>query len=198
MYVCGYVQSTRNVQPIKKEDCRKIDLNPQNNYRLGKEISIYGWEWLTLRVQTRDHQWFQQFSENRIFERSKSDFKLYLTRYIYHVKLYFHYLAFYNFDLSTTMHCELIIAVISFQISNALSLYTVQVPKCFVLVQIFWASPKIRLHLVPLQKRLCQHKKQSYWTQTSICQCQSINFVSRWDTLYILPKNSPLSALKVS
>ena len=95
MYVCGYVQSTRNVQPIKKEDCRKIDLNPQNNYRLGKEISIYGWEWLTLRVQTRDHQWFQQFSENRIFERSKSDFRLYLARSIYHVKLYS---AFYNFD----------------------------------------------------------------------------------------------------
>ena len=38
-------------------------------------------------------------------------------------------------------------------------------PKCFGLVQIFWASPKIWLHLVPLQKCLCWHKKQFYWMQ---------------------------------
>ena len=29
----------------------------------------------------------------------------------------------------------------------------------------FWAIPKIWLHLVPLQKHLCQHKKQFYWMQ---------------------------------
>ena len=40
-----------------------------------------------------------------------------------------------------------------------------QVPKCFVPVQIFWACPKIWLHLVPLQKLLCRHKKQFYWMQ---------------------------------
>ena len=32
-------------------------------------------------------------------------------------------------------------------------------------VQIFWASPKIWLHLVPLQKLLCRHKNQFYWMQ---------------------------------
>ena len=36
-----------------------------------------------------------------------------------------------------------------------------QVPKCFVPVQIFWASPKLWLHLVPLQNLLCWHKKKS-------------------------------------
>ena len=44
-------------------------------------------------------------------------------------------------------------------------LVLLQVPKCFVPVQIFWASPKIWLHLVPLQKLLCRHKKQFYWMQ---------------------------------
>ena len=38
-------------------------------------------------------------------------------------------------------------------------------PKCFVRVQSFWASPKIWLHLVPLQKLLCWHKNQFYWIQ---------------------------------
>ena len=28
----------------------------------------------------------------------------------------------------------------------------------FESVQIFWAEPKIELHLVPLQKHLCRHK----------------------------------------
>ena len=40
-----------------------------------------------------------------------------------------------------------------------------QVAKCFVLVQIFWVSPKIKLHLVPLQKLLYRHKNQFYWMQ---------------------------------
>ena len=44
-------------------------------------------------------------------------------------------------------------------------LVLLQVPKCFVPVQIFWASPKIWLHLVPLQKLLCLHKTQFYWIQ---------------------------------
>ena len=46
-----------------------------------------------------------------------------------------------------------------------LCLVLLQVPKFFVLVQSFWASPKIWLHLVPLQKILCRHKKQFYWMQ---------------------------------
>ena len=40
-----------------------------------------------------------------------------------------------------------------------LCLILLQVPICFVPVQIFWASPKIWLHLVPPQKLLCRHKK---------------------------------------
>ena len=40
-----------------------------------------------------------------------------------------------------------------------LCLVLLQVPKCFVPVQIFWASPKTWLHLVPPQKLLCWHKK---------------------------------------
>ena len=39
----------------------------------------------------------------------------------------------------------------------------IQVAKYFVPVQIFWVSPKILLHLVPLQK-LCGGKK-NYWMQ---------------------------------
>ena len=31
--------------------------------------------------------------------------------------------------------------------------------------KMFWASPKIWLHLVPLQKLLCWHKNQFYWMQ---------------------------------
>ena len=38
---------------------------------------------------------------------------------------------------------------------------------CLVLLQvpIFWASPKIWLHLVPIHKLLCRHKNQLYWMQ---------------------------------
>ena len=39
------------------------------------------------------------------------------------------------------------------------------VTKCFVPVQIFWASSKIWLHLVPLQKLLCGHRIHFYWMQ---------------------------------
>ena len=34
-----------------------------------------------------------------------------------------------------------------------------------MLVQIYWANPKIWLHLVPFQKLLCRHKNQFYWMQ---------------------------------
>ena len=44
-------------------------------------------------------------------------------------------------------------------------LVLLHVAKIFVPVQIFWFSPKIWLHLVPLQKLLCLHKKQIYWMQ---------------------------------
>ena len=46
-----------------------------------------------------------------------------------------------------------------------LCLVLLQVPKCFVPVQIFWASPKISLHLVHFQKLLCRYKNQFYWMQ---------------------------------
>ena len=49
--------------------------------------------------------------------------------------------------------------------NSLLCLVLLQVPKCFVHVQIFWASPKIWLHLVLLQKLLCRHKNQFYWMQ---------------------------------
>jgi hypothetical protein len=46
-----------------------------------------------------------------------------------------------------------------------LCLVLLQVAKCFVPVQIFWASPNIWLHLVHLQKLLCRHKNQFYWME---------------------------------
>ena len=52
--------------------------------------------------------------------------------------------------------------------------YLCLVPKYFVPVQFFWASPKIWLHLVPLQKLLCLHKNQFYWMQIiflSVTKC---------------------------
>ena len=48
---------------------------------------------------------------------------------------------------------------------SILCLVLLLVPKCFVPIQIFWASPKIWLYLVPLQKLLCWHKNQFYWMQ---------------------------------
>ena len=44
-------------------------------------------------------------------------------------------------------------------------LVLLQVPKYFELVHIFWASPKIWLHLVHFQKLFCWHKNQFYWIQ---------------------------------
>ena len=43
-----------------------------------------------------------------------------------------------------------------------LCLVLLQVPKTFVTVQIFWARPKVWLHLVTLQKLLCWHKNGIY------------------------------------
>ena len=53
----------------------------------------------------------------------------------------------------------------SFLISSSkqLCLILLQVPKCFMLVQIFWASPRISLHLVPLQK-LWNQPKMFFWS----------------------------------
>ena len=48
-------------------------------------------------------------------------------------------------------------------------LVLLQVPKCFVRIQIFWASPKIWLHLVPLQKLLCRSKKFFTECKSSFC-----------------------------
>ena len=71
-----------------------------------------------------------------------------------------------------------------------------QVPKCFVPVQIFWASPKIwGLHLVPLLKLLCQHKNQFYWCKSfclaqNVCDCHNM-LINFWHGTKILnqPKN---------
>ena len=46
-----------------------------------------------------------------------------------------------------------------------LCLVLLQVQKCFVPIQIFWVSPKIWPHLVPLPKLLCGHKNQFNWMQ---------------------------------
>ena len=46
-----------------------------------------------------------------------------------------------------------------------LCLVLLQVPKFFVPFQIFWASPKIWLHLVPLQKLLSRHINEFYRMQ---------------------------------
>ena len=48
---------------------------------------------------------------------------------------------------------------------GGLCLVLLQVLKYFVPVQMFWASPNIWLHLVILQKLLCQQIKQFYWMQ---------------------------------
>ena len=58
-----------------------------------------------------------------------------------------------------------ITAMLLLRACEYLCLVLLQVPKCFVPVQMFWAIPKIWLHLVPLQKLLCQHKNQFYWMQ---------------------------------
>ena len=70
---------------------------------------------------------------------------------------------------------------------SVLCLVLLQVPKCFVAVQIFWASPKIWLHLVPLQKLLCWHKNQLYWMQIIFLSCgkclwlpQHVNKILVW------------------
>ena len=51
-------------------------------------------------------------------------------------------------------------------------LVLLQVPKCFLSVQTFWARPKIKLHLVLLLKILCRHRKWIY--------CISITSLRKW------------------
>ena len=68
-----------------------------------------------------------------------------------------------NLKWSNELHFGLI--PIKWHSLLVICLVLLQVPKCFVPVQIFWASPNIWLHLVPLQKLVCQHKKQFYWMQ---------------------------------
>ena len=57
---------------------------------------------------------------------------------------------------------------------NYLCLILLQVPKCFMPVQIFWASPKIWLHLVHLQKLLCCQKTNFTECKSSFCPAQNV------------------------
>ena len=50
-----------------------------------------------------------------------------------------------------------------------LCLVHLQVPKCFMLVQIFWASPKIYLHIVPVTNILCQTKRWFAFSKIGFC-----------------------------
>ena len=50
-----------------------------------------------------------------------------------------------------------------------LCLVLLQVPKCFVLVQIFWARPKIYLHIVPATNILCQTKRWFAFSKIVFC-----------------------------
>ena len=63
----------------------------------------------------------------------------------------------------TVVHLSSISFIFDFNSDQCLVLS--QVPKFFVPVQTFSASPKIWLDLVPLQNLLCRHKKQFYWMQ---------------------------------
>ena len=69
---------------------------------------------------------------------------------------------------------------------GGLCLVLLQVSKCFVLVQIFWASPKIWLHLVPLQKLLCQHKKQFYWIQIIFCSGTKCLWLAQYVNIFLV------------
>ena len=57
-----------------------------------------------------------------------------------------------------------------------LCLVLLQVPKCFVLVQIFCASPKIWLHLVPLAgtKTNFTECKSSFSLAQNVCDCHDM------------------------
>ena len=102
---------------------------------------------------------------------------------------------FFENKFIDAQRCKLTLVLISkfwTKTSGFLCLVLLQVPKCFVPVQIFWASPKIWLHLVPLQKLLCWHKNQFYRFQNVLCQSKF--FVSYQKFIYILCQSQTFCA----
>ena len=69
---------------------------------------------------------------------------------------------------------------IQFQIQHRIILFVyyclvfLQVPKCIVLVQIFWASPKIYLHIVPVTNSLCQTKRWFAFSKIGFCAATKV------------------------
>ena len=61
-----------------------------------------------------------------------------------------------------------------------------KVSKCFVPVQIFWASPKIWSNLVPLQKLLCQHKNQFYWMKIIFLSSKKCLWLAQYVNEFLL------------
>ena len=55
-----------------------------------------------------------------------------------------------------------------------LCLVLLQVPKCFALLQIFWASPKIYVHIVLVTNILCQTKKWFAFSKIVFCACTKV------------------------
>ena len=73
-----------------------------------------------------------------------------------------------------------------------------QVPKCFVLDQIFWTRPKIELHIVP-SKIFCAFTKteftrikSSFGLAQNVCLglAQYINYILSWNKKIDSPQNS--------
>ena len=54
-------------------------------------------------------------------------------------------------------------------LKTLLCLVLLQVPKCFVLVQIFFARPKIYLHIVAVTNILCQTKRWFAFSKIDFC-----------------------------
>ena len=55
-----------------------------------------------------------------------------------------------------------------------------------MLVQIFWSSPKIWLHLVPLQKLLYRRKKQFYWMQIIFLSGTKCLWLSQYVNIFLV------------
>ena len=55
-----------------------------------------------------------------------------------------------------------------------LCLVLLQVPKCFGLVQIFHARPKIYLHIVAVTNILCQTKRWFAFSEIGFCACKKV------------------------
>ena len=64
-------------------------------------------------------------------------------------------------------------------------LVLLQVSKCFVPAQIFWASPKLWLHLVPLQKLLCCHINQFYWMQITFLSYTNCLWLAQYENKFL-------------